>query len=249
MLDEAPFAHVGGTLNNIDTLPGLHDRSRHELDSWATADKENRRLSSNRRGADHGDSLPSIPINKRRRRRNWESPASFEHEDAYDIDTDLSEGASAKRGREQRVICSFRIHDGNKAIRQALMTCICTCGETYDWIRRLGLPMNSIRSKLPYHRYASKIQASAGRQNAHAVTCMSVVQLCKTLLAVCMRMSPTLPITCMCITWLKGDVTGHNSLSPISASQAALLAHRLPIMASAAPLMCTSCSIQHVRDL
>ncbi|DBB05473.1 hypothetical protein WJX77_004124 [Trebouxia sp. C0004] len=155
-MPHSSFAHVGGTLNNIDPLPGLHDKSRHELDSWAAADKENRRLVSDRRGADHGDSLPNTPVSKRRRRRNWESPASFEHEDAYDIETDPFESTVTNRGRQQRVICSFRIHDGNKAIRQALMTCICTCGETYEWIRRLGLPMNSIRNKLPYHRDAMR---------------------------------------------------------------------------------------------
>lgn len=118
----------------MDQLPGLHDRSKHELKSWASADSHSRR----------------------RRRRNWESPASFEDEDAFDIDTDPYEGTSARRGREQRVICSFRINDGNKAFRQALMSCICTCGETYEWIRRLGLPMNSIRNKLPYHRDAMR---------------------------------------------------------------------------------------------
>ena len=160
-MPHSSFAHVGGTLNNIDPLPGLHDRSRHELDSWAAADKENRRLVSDRMGADHGDSLPNIPVSKRRRRRNWESPASFEHEDAYGIETDPFESTATNRGRQQRVICSFRIHDGNKAIRQAVMTCICTCGETYEWIRRLGLPMNSIRNKLPYHRYARSAEAFA----------------------------------------------------------------------------------------
>ena len=152
MPSDTTFAHLGGTLNNIDELPGLHDHSRHELDSWANVEKENRLLSSNRRGADHGDKVPRIPVNKRRRRRNWESPASFEHEDAYDIEADPFATPPVSRRQEQRVMCSFRIHDGNKAIRQAMMTCICTCNETYEFIRRLGLPMNSIRNKLPYHR-------------------------------------------------------------------------------------------------
>ena len=153
MPNRATFAHVGGTLDKIDELPGLVDHSRHELESWATADREHRLLSSDRRGADHGDTVPRVPVGKRRRRRNWESPASFEHEDAYDTYTDPFASTPVTRRKEQRVMCSFRIHDGNKAIRQAMITCICTCGETYEWLRRLGLPMNSIRNKLPYHRY------------------------------------------------------------------------------------------------
>lgn len=148
----ATFAHVAGTLNNIDELPGLKDHSRHELESWASVDRENRLLLSNRRGADHGDSLPRVPVKKRRKKRTWESPVSFEHEDAYDMDADPFMKPSVSQRTEQRVMCSFRIHDGNKAFRQALITCICTCGETYEWIRRLGLPKNSLRNKLPYHR-------------------------------------------------------------------------------------------------
>lgn len=158
MPNRATFAHVGGTLDKIDELPGLADHSRHELESWAAVDREHKLLSSDRRGADHGDPVPRVnklprvnTVSKRRRRRNWESPASFEHEDAYDTYTDPFASTPVSR-KEQRVMCSFRIHDGNKAIRQAMITCICTCGETYAWIRRLGLPMNSIRNKLPYHR-------------------------------------------------------------------------------------------------
>ena len=157
MPNSATFAHVAGTLDHIDELPGLADHSRPALASWASADRENRLLSSDRRGADHGDRSPRVPINvnQRRRRRNWESPASFEHEDAYDTYTDPFAGPPVRRRKEHRVMCSFRIDDGNKAIRQAMISWICTIGETYDWVRRLGLPMNSIRNKLPYHRYGT----------------------------------------------------------------------------------------------
>lgn len=153
------FAHIGGTLGNIDELPGIHDRSRHELESWGAADREARKLGPARRGAEHGDnlghqdSLPTTPLGRRRKRRTWESPASFEHHDAYDLSPDAALSPSSRSGRQHRVICSFRISEGNKALRKALMSCICTCGETYDWIRRLGLPVSSIKNKLPYHRY------------------------------------------------------------------------------------------------
>ena len=154
------FAHVGGTLNNIDQLPGLRgDTSRPDLENWSAAEREAAKMGPARRGAEHGDdlsgldSMPTTALGRRRRRRSWESPASFEHHDAYDLTPDASMGASSRSGRQHRVICSFRISEGNKAIRQALMSCICTCGETYEWIRRLGLPTNSLKNKLPYHRY------------------------------------------------------------------------------------------------
>lgn len=153
------FAHIGGTLDNMDQLPGLHDTSRPRLESWSAADREAAKMGPARRGAEHGDdlsgvdSMPTTVLGRRRKRRSWESPASFEHHDAYDITPDASLGTSTRSGRQHRVICSFRINEGNKAVRQALMTCICTCGETYEWIRRLALPVNSLKNKLPYHRY------------------------------------------------------------------------------------------------
>lgn len=162
MTRPSSFAHVGGTLNNIDQLPGLRDdASRPDLENWSAAEREAVKMGLARRGAEHGDdlsgldSMPTTALGRRRRRRTWESPASFEHHDAYDLTPDASMGASSRSGRQHRVICSFRISEGNKAIRQALMSCICTCGETYEWIRRLGLPTNSLKNKLPYHRYIS----------------------------------------------------------------------------------------------
>ena len=150
-----PFGHVGGLPESIDELPGFHDKPKYELDSWEKAERDRKELNSDRRGADHGDSLPSMPPTRRRKRRNWESPASFEHQEAYILDPKPFQDATARRRTQTRVICSFRINESNKPIRKALMTFISSCTEMVEWVQRLGLPANSIRTKLPYHRCAA----------------------------------------------------------------------------------------------
>ena len=62
---------------------------------------------------------------------------------------------SLRHGLEdQALICSFRFTEENRAVRELVVNAVTTSRAVAAWVSRLGLPVNSIQDKLPYHRSA-----------------------------------------------------------------------------------------------
>ncbi len=90
---------------------------------------------------------------------------------------------SLRHGLEdQALICSFRFTEENRAIREFVVNAVTTSREVAAWVSRLGLPVNSIQDKLPYHRSASCCpltwrQQRIGGQATYRAVMVSILQM------------------------------------------------------------------------
>ena len=83
---------------------------------------------------------------------------------------------SLRHGLEdQALICSFRFTEENRAVREFVVNAVTTSRAVAAWVSRLGLPVNSIQDKLPYHRSAEAEAAVTWVQGASGcvMTCIN----------------------------------------------------------------------------